>query len=152
MAAIAARRMDTFLSRWPGFQDILRLVFSLERIPATYSGVPALNAAGQGLMEVEQGTAAAIDRCYDDLAELVGLRGGPEAGPALEAKIAQAFQRLRSLQEQEAEVTRRAALSRLSLPLHGGADRLAHIDELLARYEDPAPDDRAAAGADPQEA
>lgn len=150
--AVIARRMDTILPRWPGFADILRLVFSLERSPATPPGVPALSAAGQGLMDAGEGTAAAIDRCYDELAELVSLRGGPEAGPALEARIDQAFQRLRSLQQQEAEVTRQAALSRLSLPLHGGAARLAHIDEILARYEDPAPDDPSAAGADPQEA
>lgn len=153
MATIAVRRMDMVVSRWSGLESVLQNVFGLHGGPSEPPReVTAGETAGEALAAGELDTAAAIDRCYDELAELVSLRGGPQAGPALEEKIAAAFQELRSLQHREAEETRRQALSRLSLPLRGGADHLAHIDEILARYEDPTPDDPSAAGADPQEA
>ncbi len=80
---------------------------------------------------------AAIDKIYDELAELVARRSDrPDS--ALEKRISTCFQRLRELQKQEGDLIRETVKSKLAGSIASGLDILKRADEIRAKYGSPA--------------
>lgn len=80
---------------------------------------------------------AAIDKIYDELAELVARRSDrPDS--ALEKRISICFQRLRELQKQEGDLVREIVKSKLAGSITSGLDILKRAGEIRAKYGSPA--------------
>jgi len=74
----------------------------------------------------------AIDKIYDELAELVACRSD-QPDPSLEKQISTLFRQLRELQKQEGDLIQETVKS-LASPIAAGLDVLKRADEIRAKY------------------
>lgn len=88
--------------------------------------------------------AEEIDKLYRYLAELVSRRKRGKRDAVLEGRIRKSFDKLRELQEEEADRIERATAARFKVPLGANDELLRNSEELLRRYEDPPPGHAAA--------
>jgi hypothetical protein len=85
---------------------------------------------------LDSNRSAKIDRLY---AELLPLMSRAASDPSLEAEVESKLSLLRKLQGEEAEEMEKLFESRLSLKTGEGWEALRRAEAVLARYEDPAP-------------